>query len=445
MGTEADTRILPLFFKNDSIIPKGSKQDQIRPYEVCNAVAQVIGSVSVDGAQQIRNLWRIYIKSNEARIKLLTEGLTIRQKFLQLYDKNPYTTRNTEDGNPTVRITVADIPLSFDNESIAEHLKTEFNVELVSDMNYEYERTKEGLLTHYKNGNRFVFVKGPLENPLPRNGTIGNFQCKFFHRDQFKDTVCEICKKKGHKPGSKYCEFVMEEQKQRNVKGYDDILSSFFPCPIEMYGRSFKSAEHAFQYRCAYEREENELAEEIINSKHAGIAKKLGKRLHSEVSVTNYEVEIMENVLIEKAEQIAEFKDALKKTGSVSLVHAVSDKNWGTGLSPYLTKVIMPHARPGKNLFGQMLEKVRHMYIPDPSPSQRHSPERKNTVQLMESDRRYSNRYGILEHIREEDEVEFVNSSRKRDRINVSGSSYTSPGQPVKMQRNKGSLYESTV
>ena len=134
MGTEADTRILPLFFKNDSIIPKGSKQDQIRPYEVCNAVAQVIGSVSVDGAQQIRNLWRIYIKSNEARIKLLTEGLTIRQKFLQLYDKNPYTTRNTEDGNPTVRITVADIPLSFDNESIAEHLKTEFKAR-ISNLN----------------------------------------------------------------------------------------------------------------------------------------------------------------------------------------------------------------------------------------------------------------------------------------------------------------------
>ena len=126
------------------------------------------------------------------------------------------------------------------------------------------------------------------------------------------------------------------------------------------------------------------------------------------MSVTNYEVEIIQNVLVEKAEQIAEFKDALKKTGSVPLVHAVSDKNWGTGLSPYLTKttkVIMPHARPGKNIFGQMLEKVTQMYMPDPSPSQRNSPERKNAVQLMESDRRYSNRYGILEHIREEVEV----------------------------------------
>ena len=48
---------------SEEYVSKESKQGQIRPYDACNAAAQVIGPVNVDGAQQVKYGWRIYIKS----------------------------------------------------------------------------------------------------------------------------------------------------------------------------------------------------------------------------------------------------------------------------------------------------------------------------------------------------------------------------------------------
>ena len=56
-----------------------------------------------------------------------------------------------------------------------------------------------------------------------------------------------------------------------------------------MYRRSFKSAEHVFQYRCAYEKGDDNLAEKIINSSHAGVAKRLAQDIHSEESFSKHE------------------------------------------------------------------------------------------------------------------------------------------------------------
>ena len=134
-----NTHVLPVFFKNDSVLPNRNEQNFMRPYEVCNAAAQVVGSDNIDGAQQIKNLWRLYVKSDDARMKLLTESLSLRNKHVQLLDRNPYSPRQTDDNLPVVRVTVADIPLSFDNQCIAEHLQTEYNLELLSDINYQYK------------------------------------------------------------------------------------------------------------------------------------------------------------------------------------------------------------------------------------------------------------------------------------------------------------------
>ena len=104
------------------------------------------------------------------------------------------------------------------------------------------------------------------------------------------------------------------------------------------------------------------MAEKIINSSHAGVTKRLAQDIHSEESLSKHEVEIMECVLIEKAEQIPEFKDALIETGTTTIVHPVSSKLWGTGLSFFLTKVTKKEAWPGQNLFGTILENVRSLY-----------------------------------------------------------------------------------
>ena len=157
----------------------------------------------------------------------MIQGTSLRNKQIQLSDQNPYTVRNYEGNELSVKITIADVPLSFDNKCIEEHLRKKFVLEFVSEIKYQYERTAEGKLTNYKNGNRFIFAKGPMVQPLSRQDEIGNFKCRYFHGNQFCNETCNICETKGHKAGNKQCEHFIEKQKIKTVMGHTDILSNF--------------------------------------------------------------------------------------------------------------------------------------------------------------------------------------------------------------------------
>ena len=56
------------------------------------------------------------------------------------------------------------------------------------------------------------------------------------------------------------------------------------------------------------------------------------KELHTDGNISQNEIEIMECVIIEKAEQIPEIKEALLSTQNDTIALAISDKEWGTGL-----------------------------------------------------------------------------------------------------------------
>ena len=62
------------------------------------------------------------------------------------------------------------------------------------------------------------------------------------------------------------------------------------------------------------------------------------KELHTDGNISQNEIEIMECVIIEKAEQIPEIKEALLSTQNDTIALAISDKEWGTGLNTYLSK-----------------------------------------------------------------------------------------------------------
>ena len=358
MDAQTVANVMPVFFLNRSVpLQEG---EFMRSIEVCNAMAQVIGSSKVEGAQRIRNLWRLYIKTEEARVQLLATGINLRSVHLQLLNENPYT-QSGRDNKRTERITICGIPLSFDNQCIVEYLENEFNLELTSDMKYQFERTKDGKLTSYKNGNRFCFVKGPLEQPLPRTGELGGFKCRLFHPGQNAHFMCDICNERGHKTGSPKCVQYHKEQNIRIVRGKQDILSNYFPAKVHAYGRDFDSVEHAFQYKQACDQEEYDLAEVILQAEHAGAARKLGMEL-KDIDQTEQE-NIMENLIQQKCIQTPEVEDELINTTDAILAHAVSDKYWGTGLSPYVTSVTKSEAWPGRNRMGQILTRIRNKLI----------------------------------------------------------------------------------
>ena len=90
-------RIQPVYFRNKEIIPGYVRKELLlTSWEVCESVANSIGPDNVEGAMVIRGIWRIYTASADARVKLLTTGLTLRHKSVTLLDEIS-TSKNMKD------------------------------------------------------------------------------------------------------------------------------------------------------------------------------------------------------------------------------------------------------------------------------------------------------------------------------------------------------------
>ena len=106
---------------------------------------RLIGTSSVDGAQNIGGIWRIYLKSRESRARLFIRKEVPMNQFNMNCEK----------------IAIKDLPLSVANTEIEIFLSLN-NVTIVSDIKYGKICDSNGDLTNFKNRDRFVFVKEPV-------------------------------------------------------------------------------------------------------------------------------------------------------------------------------------------------------------------------------------------------------------------------------------------
>ena len=146
------------------------------------------------------------------------------------------------------------------------------------------------------------------------------------------------------------------------MQGARDPLSNFFPCTLEFEGRTFKSAEHAYQYQKAEFFDRADLAYQVMMANDAAAAKRVFKpekekfkiRMHNRSWEWNRDRRwVMEDVLREKAKQVPEFREALIATGSRRLTHNVPDEYWG---SIYYNR---GKVEEGHNNFAILLERLR--------------------------------------------------------------------------------------
>ena len=197
----ATPRVLPVFFKNsDMIVSDGSAELSV--FEVCYAAEKISGHSSIEGAQKIRNLWRIYPISQEARQNLLVSGIALRSQHIDLMDANPYIHGNDRQ---TTKVIISDIPLSVANHDI-KPLFMKKGYKPVSDIKYECARDTEGKLTRFKTGRRFLFMEVP-QTPLPNMLEIAGFRARVYHKEQKvsqekaanrESYKCRKCLKTGH-------------------------------------------------------------------------------------------------------------------------------------------------------------------------------------------------------------------------------------------------------
>ena len=111
---------------------------------------------TVEAAQRIGGLWRVYVTSAETRAQLLCTGISLRCMRITLRDRNTYLLPGQEH-EETTRLYVRSIPLYYDNNTITVHLKS-MGIQILGSWKNVRARNKEGKLTNFKTGDRFVDI-----------------------------------------------------------------------------------------------------------------------------------------------------------------------------------------------------------------------------------------------------------------------------------------------
>ena len=140
-------------------------------------------------------------------------------------------------------------------------------MKVVSDVTYAKMRTEDNRKTTYKTGERFVMAHADFSPSLPGNTQMANYNVRIWHKSQ--EVFCRRCKSKNHHKTSD-----VENCKQFRVNGDDvitfrddcDILSNFFMSNITVFGRVFRSAEHAYQWRKCIDCLRPDLASRIMRA-----------------------------------------------------------------------------------------------------------------------------------------------------------------------------------
>ena len=220
-----------LFIKVRSL-PGANNNNDYKVCEMCRSCEQVAGPQTMEGAQRIGGLWRLYPRTTEARTALLVKGIDLRGVHVDVSDTNPFLVGSDGDEVQSTRLIVSDVPLSSSNKDIEDTL-LKLGCKLLSPLRYELERDEKGLLTQWKTGRRYVFIAVPA-SPLQRDIKIGIFNAKLYHREQKSQRPvlscyncferghvsrecpnlmrCRVCRQEGHKQGDQVCALNMTSQ-----------------------------------------------------------------------------------------------------------------------------------------------------------------------------------------------------------------------------------------
>ncbi len=193
MAVQGGPKVLPVFFKNSDVL--SSKERPATVIEVCKAAEATAGLGSIDGAQKIQGLWRIYCLQEEGRQKLIQNKLSMRSVSIDIYDTNPFV---RPEGESTY-LAIHEIPLSYDNNVIKSWLETH-GFPPLSPIKEQYARDENNKLTNFKTGSRFVYVGGD-PSKIPDRAQIGLFTAKLWYPDMKKKTAslnCSNCLQPGH-------------------------------------------------------------------------------------------------------------------------------------------------------------------------------------------------------------------------------------------------------
>lgn len=338
---------------------------------ICSAANRVANN-QIFGATQSNGIWTIYIKSLEARVNLLTRGLTIDNHQVKLYDSNPY---KRSQGEINEKIIFRGLPLEFENSHILNFLKRYEHIQTRSQIVYARERDERiDSFSPYLNGERYVYVSAEgsenITPALPKDAIIGGYRVQIYHKSQ--KIWCLRCKNpdKPHNTNDIYnCDAYQPDKDIITIKSRDNVLCNFFECDVKVWDQNFKSSEAAYQWRKCHELLKPELAEEVFKAPHPKDAKSLVRDVFTQNELEIWDtmrLKVMREVLEAKAESNVIFRSTLIHSGTKRLVEATgpNESYWGVGLTPFLAGTTKHEYYPrNSNHLGILLEEIRAKLI----------------------------------------------------------------------------------
>ena len=239
-------------------------------------------------------------------------------------------------------------------------------------------RTEDNHRTPYKTGDRFVMAQADFSPSLPGNTQMASYNVRIWHKSQ--EIFCRRCKSKNHHKTSDvdHCDqYRGNSDDVITFRDDCDILSNVFMSNVTVFGRVFRSAEHAYQWRKCIDCLRPDLASRIMRAytpkKAKMIARALSSREIGKWRNVSGHVMVMREVLYAKAMSNIDFCHFVANSGDKIIAECTRDMLWGTGLSPYLTKT--SRMFPGENLLGELLMQLRHMLRSGRKPSSPSIPE----------------------------------------------------------------------
>ncbi len=190
-------------------------------------VGAVVGQRNIDAIQLMRNGWQIYVKTETDRALLMSTGLEIAGKSIDLQApiQDPNFTQN-------VKIILQDLPLNeVTNNRVLLALKSIEGIDVQSQVRYSNIYIN-GQWTHLQNGDHFIYV---TETSIPH--LAGSFLVDDFMARIVKPTLysrCSHCQQVGHKANSPDYPARVPPEVTDSIQafcGSADPLSNLHVCP----------------------------------------------------------------------------------------------------------------------------------------------------------------------------------------------------------------------
>lgn len=333
--------------------------------QLCQA-AETIEPYCAIGAQKIRAVWYLYLETDYARRLLLEANFGIQNKQVNILSRHPFesVSMSDDDAPPLEQIVFKDIPLCDPNgdELILAYLRSHKQIKIAGPLCSTRYTIKGKKSTPFLSGERSILVQADFSPPLPGNTQMGKYNVRVSHRSQ--KVFCQRCCTDDHHRTSdvSVCPSYRHDDVQTVAfRGDYNIMSNYFITDVVVYGKHFRSAEHAFQFRKCDISKRDDLAQQILTSSSPSAAKRIAsglsknelQRWHKD----KLHIKIMYEVLHAKAVSNIDFHNALLNTGDKMIAECTKDRVWGSGLSPFHTRT--SHCYPGANLTGKILMDLR--------------------------------------------------------------------------------------